>query len=224
MVKDAYYFSHDANARHDPKIVTLCQNHKIAGYAYFFILMEMLREQSDYKISKKFIPAIAMAWGCVSQAIATEILNEMVEIGLIKQDENCFWSESLNNRMLALEHRRTILSEAGKLGNQIRWENHRKANAKQSQPNRSKVKESKVKESKDVGIPANPKIKHLSAVYLTPEEHAKLIEKFGKEKTAVWIYDLNNYLMTSGKKSKSHYHTILVWDRREEKRHARPTI
>ena len=45
----------------------------------------------------------------------------------------------------------------------------------------------------------------------------KLIEKFGSD-TKNWIERLNNYIGSKGKKYKSHYHTILAWDRKAQEK------
>lgn len=56
------------------------------------------------------------------------------------------------------------------------------------------------------------KILYLECVYLTNDEHKKLISKFGSQLTDRAIFILNNYLMGKGKDPyKSHYHTILGW-------------
>jgi len=55
------------------------------------------------------------------------------------------------------------------------------------------------------------KEKHMDSVFLTKEEHLKLIKKFGEEKTQEWIENLDNYIGSKGKRYKSHYKTILVW-------------
>ena len=52
MTKDAYYFPHDSNARHDPKIMALIAELSPLGYAYFFMLIEILREQSNYSLKQ----------------------------------------------------------------------------------------------------------------------------------------------------------------------------
>ena len=54
-------------------------------------------------------------------------------------------------------------------------------------------------------------------VYLTTEEHTKLVEKFGETDTKDRIERLDNYIGSTGKKYKSHYHTILNWAGRDEK-------
>ncbi len=77
-----------------------------------------------------------------------------------------------------------------------------------SRVNQTQVKESKVKESK-------VKIRFLDFVFLTDEEHKKLLDKLGKKRTEDMIERLNNYIGSHGKKYKSHYFTILVWDKKD---------
>ena len=49
--KDAYFFSHDCNARNDPKILALRSVYGAEGYGVYFMLVEILREQPEYKLS-----------------------------------------------------------------------------------------------------------------------------------------------------------------------------
>lgn len=48
-------------------------------------------------------------------------------------------------------------------------------------------------------------------VLLSKDEYQKLISKHGQNLTDKAISVLNNYIMSSGKKYKSHYHTLLGW-------------
>mgnify|MGYP001558620674 CR=1 FL=1 len=59
------------------------------------------------------------------------------------------------------------------------------------------------------------KEKHLDFVLLTTEELKKLINRFGGPDTEKRIERLNNYLGSTGKKYRSHYHTILCWASKE---------
>jgi hypothetical protein len=63
------------------------------------------------------------------------------------------------------------------------------------------------------------KEKHLDFVFLFQEEYEKLIEKLGESKTKEMIERLNGYIGQIGpqkaKKYKSHYHTILNWNRKD---------
>lgn len=54
-------------------------------------------------------------------------------------------------------------------------------------------------------------------VFLTDEEHQKLIEKFGEDGAKSRIEELSDAIGSKGYKYKSHYHTILNWDRRNNK-------
>jgi hypothetical protein len=55
------------------------------------------------------------------------------------------------------------------------------------------------------------KIKYLDFVMLYKDEHQKLTEKLGNTSLNQIIDDLNNYIGSTGRKYKSHYHTILSW-------------
>jgi hypothetical protein len=54
-------------------------------------------------------------------------------------------------------------------------------------------------------------------VKLTDIEYKKLIDKFGSNITKDKIQTLSDYIGSSGKKYKSHYHTMLSWDNRDKK-------
>jgi len=138
-MKDAYYFSHDGNARNDPKILMLRAEYKAAGYAHYFMILEMMREAHDYKLPLPFI--------CQSIAI---VINETPEftdkficrccdLGLFIKDTKYLLSESLLRRMDIKENLSKSRSESGRLGAMARWQNNSKVMA---------VKESKGKESK----------------------------------------------------------------------------
>ncbi len=54
-------------------------------------------------------------------------------------------------------------------------------------------------------------------VNLTTEEYKKLVEKFGEEDTKDKIENLSLYIQSRGDKYKSHYATILNWERKDSK-------
>ena len=57
----------------------------------------------------------------------------------------------------------------------------------------------------------NNKILFGEFVFLTEEEHKKLIDKYESEFVEACVERLDNYLGSTGKKYKSHYRTILSW-------------
>ena len=86
-------------------------------------------------------------------------------------------------------------------------------NGNQMAPQVSIGKVSLVKVSK--GKNSIPKSLYLEYVKLTDDEYKKLLDKLGKSKLDDYIERLNNYIGSSGKKYKSHYHTILNWIKKD---------
>lgn len=159
MKKDAYYFSHDSNSKDDPKCVMLIEQLGLEGYGIFWVLVETLRDQPNYKYPLSLLPAIARRYNSTAQKVETVVKNyDLFQF----TDDEFFFSVSLMGRMEHLETSRLKKSLAGKKGNDIRW-NNRIAIAEQSQSDSnvitvpsqtiaSKVKKSKVNESKDKKI------------------------------------------------------------------------
>lgn len=67
----------------------------------------------------------------------------------------------------------------------------------------------------------NTKTLYSECVLLSEDEYQKLVSKFGEQLTKSAVEILNNYILSSGKKYKSHYHTLLLWpmERAKEKQH-----
>ena len=73
--------------------------------------------------------------------------------------------------------------------------------------------------TKDVSVSVKKEIykeTYSECVKLTKDEFSKLTESFGIEGTNQRIQNLNDYIMSKGAKYKSHYHTILNWERKNE--------
>jgi len=98
MSKEAYYFSHDSNARIDDKIIALRMKHGWEGYGLYWALIEKLRESKDYTSV------------CNYNTIAYDLRTDSAKIKSIIEDfrlfaftgsdfGKCFYSESLKNRM-----------------------------------------------------------------------------------------------------------------------------
>jgi phage replication O-like protein O len=62
------------------------------------------------------------------------------------------------------------------------------------------------------------KTRFMKFVFLTEDEHKKLLEKLGEAKTAAMIESLNYYIGSKGDKYKSHYYTILQWLSKDEQK------
>ncbi len=148
-VKEVYYFSHDANARNDPKISKLRVAYGLEGYAIYWIIIEMLREQSCYKLSLSDYDAIAMQSQCDPDTVHNLINDSIEKFKLFMSDGEYFWSNSLLKRM----EQKADKSEKARQAALSRWNDKKEdANAMRthSERNASKVKESKVKEKDKV--------------------------------------------------------------------------
>jgi hypothetical protein len=123
MSKEAYYFSHDANARHDPKILAMRSEFGIQGYGVYWVIVEMLREQEEYKLPmKKYIwNAIAMQVQCKDYANddAKRFVESCInEYELFCSNGDFFWSNSLLKRM----EKKNDVSQKRSKAAKARWE------------------------------------------------------------------------------------------------------
>lgn len=106
MAKDAYYFPHDSNARHDPKMCSLIHRHGMAGYGWYWVIIEMLREQDGYQLGRDEDTVDAIAMQCqTTTEIMQAFLSDAIRLKLFSADDGAFWSESLKRRMIPFEER-----------------------------------------------------------------------------------------------------------------------
>jgi len=158
MAKDAYYFSHDSNARNDVRMIKLRRTGGLESIGLFWCAIEMLREAESYRLSIDTIDDI-----CYELRSDVGKFELLFICELLVQDSEYFYSNSLNDRMKHLDKVREQRAIAGQKGGSS------KANAKQLLSNKSKVKESKVNNSKEV----YRAFAHLS---ITDIERQKLID------------------------------------------------
>jgi len=143
MQKDAYYFSHDSNARNDQKMMALRSVKGMKGYGIFFGIIEIMREANAYRIPLN-VQSIAYDLRESQEDVEDVIFN--YDLFKITDDGKFFHSESLLRRMQHLDRTRVERRKAGKKGGQANA--IAKAQAKFKQTSSIKVNESKVNESK----------------------------------------------------------------------------
>lgn len=169
MGKEAYYFSHDSNARQDPKVSAMLSVYGAEGYGYYWMIVEMLREEATHTldISGKYsFNAFALQLHCTPEKAKEFITDCIQEFALFESDGAHFWSNSLLRRMAMREE----LSQKRKKAAEKRWgkkpaaepsaekENangmqlHDENDANAMQGKESKGKEKKEKEIKDKEI------------------------------------------------------------------------
>ena len=91
MDKDAFYFPHFANARHDRKIKRLRKQLGVEGYGIYFMVLEILREQTEFKYPIEDIDLIADEIQTSDAKVEAVIKN----YSLFKIDDNKFFSSKL---------------------------------------------------------------------------------------------------------------------------------
>lgn len=119
-MKDSYFFSHDYNARHDPKMQEILMDYGVAGIGIFWCIIEQLYEQGG-SLPLSSIKAIAFTL----HANIDDVRNIIGNYGLFDNDGTDFWSPSVNRR---LESRKQTTEKRAKAASK-RWQND--ANAMQ---------------------------------------------------------------------------------------------
>ena len=152
MAKDAYYFPHDSNARHDPKVLAMRADFGLEGYALYWIIIEMMRDAEGYTLPlEKFIfKSISMESHSpkfTGEAVEQFIWKCIEEYKLFHTDNENFWSVAFLDRMAKVDEIRKKKSEAGRKGAIAKQANLKaqskqnpssaKAEPKQSQSNAS---------------------------------------------------------------------------------------
>jgi hypothetical protein len=98
--KDTYWFRHDSNAKDDFKCMILIEQLGCEGYGIFWVLVETLREQKDYRYPFNLLGALARKYNTTQAKVETVVK----EYGLFEIDiDSFFFSHSFNRRMENLD-------------------------------------------------------------------------------------------------------------------------
>lgn len=138
--KDAIAFLHDANARNDLKIAPLRQNFGAEGYGIFWMIIEILREQTNFKIKLSDLDGL----NCQLQPHNLDFekfLEFCLEKCLLKKDKNYLWSDSLLRRMKSFTDARKRMSEGGKKAMNKRYKHLRGTLQEPCKVNQTKTKQ-----------------------------------------------------------------------------------
>ena len=169
--KETCYFSHDANAKDDFKIMLLIEELGLEGYGIFWVLIETLREQQNYKYPIKLLSVLARKYNTTLVKLEVVVKN----YHLFQIEDDCFfYSSSLNRRMQKMEEaieQRVIagkISAAKRKQKQIEQLKQLEVNLSSSDSNErplnecsanaQQIKENKIKENKNKKIVYYPKI------------------------------------------------------------------
>lgn len=179
MAKDAYYFSHDANARNDGKIVLLRMRYGAEGYGLYWMMLEVLREQDGYKYPAEEDNLRAMAFQFNYDGDKfIEIVNYCCEIHLFEMEEGFFWSDSLNRRMSLAEQARGKNRENAREG----WKKKKAVASSQHLPTACENDATEVPLSCENDATAMPPHSDRNATAMPPYSELDATAMQGKEK------------------------------------------
>lgn len=146
MAKDTFYFSHDYNARNDPKLQKVLMKLGHAGKSVFWDLIEMLYEQDGYlnlAECENYAFALRTDIECIKSLIN--------DFDLFQKNKDKFWSKSVLERIKIRDNKSQKAKESAKK----RWQKPVEkpeekcevdANALRTLSDGNAIKESKVKE------------------------------------------------------------------------------
>lgn len=142
MEKEAFYFPHFCNARHDRKIRRLRRELGVEGYGIYFMLLETLREQQDLMYPMEDLDLLAEEFGVSEAKVKVTVCNyELFEIDA----EEKFFSP----RMLV------YLEPYFKMKAQRKLAGQRSAEARSFNDRSTTVEQKKEKEKKEKEIKVN---------------------------------------------------------------------
>jgi hypothetical protein len=116
-MKDAYYFPHYCNARNDRKIRRVMKSLGVEGYGIYFMLLEVLRDQTEYRYPMEDVDLLAEEFGTSEAKVIAVIKN----FGLFDIDEDeMFFSLNLIKYLEPMFKMREQRSIAGKASAEAR--------------------------------------------------------------------------------------------------------
>ena len=211
--KEAYYFSHDSNARNDEKLLAVRMRFGAEGYGIYFMIIERLRDESD-NMSIKDYNILAFDFRVSADKVKSVI--EDFELFEFTDDKKYFYSQRMLNNMKIKNQK----SEKARLSAEKRWnksESNANAMRTHSEGNaikESKGKESKVKEINDV-LPSddekeNPEISIEKNPETSPKKRNDKVEKLDFQLLLEYLNEKTgrNYRVVPDK-VKTKFHSLL---------------
>ena len=108
----AFYLKHDFDWIDDIEFTKLLNEKKIAGYGIYWMLIEKLGQQPDFKLNVSVIPLLAKKY----KATKKDVFYVVYETNLFKIEGKYFFSEVLSKKMEEITKQIKRMSEGGKAG------------------------------------------------------------------------------------------------------------
>ena len=115
------YFSHDSNARIDPKILKLRVRYGMEGYGIYFAMLEMMSCEADHSMPSTNDQFDAIAYDLHTTVPMGEFVAYCVELGLFVEQDGRFWSESFVRRQTEASEKTARRTETAREAALKRW-------------------------------------------------------------------------------------------------------
>ena len=189
MAKETYYFSHDSNALTDTKILNMRADYGLEGYGLFWVIIEMMRNEEDYKLNLNKNTYRAIKTLTNTSIDVEKFINDCIDdYQLFEKQEEKFYSNSFLKRMEQKDKKSAIAKEKA----EKRWNSNATAMQQQCSSNANKRKENKENKNKIKEIEnKRNKIKEIYNTFCTnlpqvqklTDKRNTAIDKFVKEFT-----------------------------------------
>lgn len=229
------YFPHDTDACEGKTLTIIQSKYGNDGYAFWFKLLQLLGKAPghyyDFNNPADWEFLLAKTHQKDTEKVKG-ILKTLVMLGAIDDELYSYgviWCQKFVDR-IADAYNRTVdgvpqrpdfLVKVGNKGISVPNNN---VSTNRNPENiteipQTKLKETKLKETKldKRNKPLKQKFGEFLNVFLTTEEYGKLVNKFGVAGTETRIEELSSAIESKGYRYHSHYATILMWARREQK-------
>jgi hypothetical protein len=216
MKKDAYYFSHDANAQNDEKCLHLISEMGMQGYGLYWAFIEAMHETSNGKLKVALINGFSIRFN-TPKDVLTNFYNTVITVGLFVTDGEFYWSERVLKNKQIFQEKRESKSKAGKIGMQKRWalNNNVITENNTAITKYNKVKESKEKEN-NIEI-SKATLQEVEKVFIEKTAY-NWTEHYAKHEAAKFFYFYASKNWMIGKnKMKSLHHAVGGWIARCDK-------
>jgi len=204
--KEAMSFLHDSNSRHDVKMLKLWNKFGYEGIGIFWCIVEILREQPDFKFKTSDMELLGIELR-IDKVLIKDLITFCLlpETGLFKNENGEFFSESLLRRMEKFKESRFRMSAGGKLGMERRYSKgiSKVLISKLKGANKVKEKKGTIKQSF-----FKPTIEEIRAYILEM--------KYTNVSAEIWLdtYEANGW-MVGKNKMKDWKATVRNWHRRD---------
>ena len=117
MANIKFYFSHDVNARKDPKCQALISEYGLAGYGLYFSLVEIMHEQGG-KIKKfpKLYDGLSYELRINKDILMKQVEAMLHDFNLLIEDDEYIWSNRVLLNLDEQQKKYIAKVEAGRLG------------------------------------------------------------------------------------------------------------